>query len=416
MALYGLIGEKLSHSFSKRIHEHFGYYHYDLLPMSKEELDVFLIEKKFDAVNVTIPYKQTVLPYCDELDESVRKIGAANTLVHRNGRLIAYNTDYYGFIYALIQSQIDLKDKVVMILGTGGTSKTIQAVCQSLKAKQVMVVSRNAHNQNISYEQALSQIHTQIIINATPSGMYPNNQDSPIDLKVFTHCEALVDVIYNPLKTSLLLQAEALNIKTSNGLLMLVAQAKFAADKFLGRELDDNLILPIYKNLLKEYTNIVLIGMPSSGKSTLGLALSQYFSKTFIDIDEDIEQSAQRSIPELFLEFGEPYFRQLENEAILNRAKQNNLVIATGGGSILNPENVSALQQNGIIFYIDRSLDQLETRGHRPLSKDRETLNLMYEKRYPLYMKAAHIIIENNADIESAIQNLKEKFNEMFNY
>lgn len=416
MAKYGLIGEKLSHSFSKGIHEQFGYYQYDLLPMSVEELDVFLKDKNFNAVNVTIPYKQTVIPYCDELDKSVTKIGAANTIVNNNGKLTAYNTDYYGFIYSLKINNISLKDKVVMILGTGGTSKTIKAVCDHSEAKKIIIVSRHAHDDIIDYEMALKQSDVQVIINATPSGMYPHNEACPIDLSYFTSCEAVVDVIYNPLKTQLLIDAEKMGVKTANGLLMLVAQAKFAADKFLDKVLDDNLILPIYQNLLKDYTNIVLIGMPSSGKSTLGEALSKEFNKQLIDIDTVIEENAQKSIPEIFAEYGEPYFRQLEHEAVLSTAKNTHLVIATGGGSILNPANVRALQQNGILFFIDRDIEQLETRGHRPLSKDKATLQTMYEKRYPLYIQAAHVHIKNNDELESAIAQIKEKFNEIFNH
>ncbi len=416
MAKYGLIGEKLSHSFSKGIHEQFGYYTYDLLPMSKEELDHFLTEKSFDAVNVTIPYKQTVIPYCDECDESVTKIGAANTLVNRDGKLIAYNTDYYGFIYSLKMNDISLKNKVVMILGTGGTSKTIQAVCASLESKKIYIVSRTAKDQFIDYETAIKQSDIEVIINATPSGMYPHNEDCPIDIAHYKNLEAVVDVIYNPLKTNLILDAEKHGIKTANGLLMLVAQAKFAADKFLDKVLDDNLIMPIYQNLLKDYQNIVLIGMPSSGKSTIGQALSEIYHKQFIDIDEVIESNAQKSIPELFSEHGEPYFRSLEHEAVLSTAKTTNLVIATGGGSILNPANVRALQQNGILFFIDRDLEQLETRGHRPLSKDLDALRQMHQKRYPLYIQAAHITVSNNNDIESAISQIKEKFDEIFSH
>lgn len=416
MAKYGLIGEKLSHSFSKGIHEQFGYYQYDLLPMSIDELDTFMTEKKFNAVNVTIPYKQTVIPYCDFLDESVQKIGAANTIVNKDGKLTAYNTDYYGFIYSLKINEISLKDKVVMILGTGGTSKTIQAVCESLEVKKVHIVSRTSKNEFIDYDTAIKQKDVEVIINATPSGMYPHNEECPIDIANYPHLEAVVDVIYNPLKTNLILDAEKQAIKTANGLLMLVAQAKFAADKFLDKVLDDNLILPIYQNMLKDYQNIVLIGMPSSGKSTIALALSKIFNKQFVDIDEVIETNAKQSIPEIFSEQGEPYFRSLEHEAVLSTSKQTNLVIATGGGSILNPANVRALKQNGILFYINRDIDQLETRGHRPLSKDKEALKAMYEKRYPLYIQAAHFVIENNQEIESAIDQIKEKFNEIFSH
>jgi shikimate dehydrogenase len=411
---YGLIGEKLGHSFSKTIHQKLGLYDYTLFELNEKQFEFFMNERKFEGINITIPYKEKVLQYCDVLDESVQAIQAANTIVKDGDQLVAYNTDYEGLKFSLAYEGIDLKDKIVLILGTGGTSKTIQFLCKNLNAKEVLVVSRTPSQNTLSYPEAYQRNDIDIIINATPVGMYPNLTEVPINLEYFTHCRALVDVIYNPLKSQLLLDAETRHMKTSNGLLMLIAQAVFAAEKFSRQSIDPTIIHSLYQNLLKENTNIVLIGMPSSGKSSLGKRLGQSMHRKWLDVDQLIEESTHQKITDIFSFEGEAVFRNLEKETIQSISKERGIIISTGGGSILDPENIIALKQNGVIFYLERDLDHLMIEDHRPLAKNKEALKDLYYKRQPLYLNSADVVIKNNENIEQALVLIQEKFNEMF--
>lgn len=411
---FGLIGEKLGHSFSKTIHQELDLYEYTLFELNESQFESFMRERNFEGINITIPYKEKVLQYCDVLDENVQAIHAANTIVKDGNQLVAYNTDYEGLKFALAYEGIELKDKIVLILGTGGTSKTIQYLCKNLHAKEVLVVSRTSSQNTLSYPEAHQRNDVDIIINATPVGMYPNLTQVPINLEHFTNCSTVVDVIYNPLKSQLLLDAEERKMKTSNGLLMLVAQAVFAAEKFSRQSLDPSIIHSLYLNLLKENTNIVLIGMPSSGKSSLGRYLSQSMHRRFLDLDQVIEESTHRKITDIFTTEGEARFRTLEKETIQSVSKERGIILSTGGGSILDPENIIALKQNGLLFYLDRNLDQLIIEDHRPLAKSKEALQDLYYKRQPLYLKAADVVIKNNGNIKEALALIQEKFNEMF--
>lgn len=411
---FGLAGKKLGHSFSKNIHEALKLYAYDLIECSDDEFDALMKTKAFDGLNITIPYKEKVLAYCDELDEEVKMIGAANTLINKEGQLYAYNTDYQGLKEALEHSKISLKDKVVMILGTGGTSKTIQYLCKSWMAKEVLVVSRTPSKDFISYPEANHRKNVEVLINATPVGQYPNNTEMPIQLDAFKHLEAVIDVIYNPLKTQLILAAEKRGLKTSTGLRMLVSQALFAAEKFSQKTIDYALMDTLEKRLRKENTNLVLIGMPSSGKSTIGKALQLETQRKWIDIDHRIEEKTQRKISDIFLNDGEAYFRKLEKETLYECSKERGIILSTGGGSILDQDNVLALKQNGILVFLNRDLNQLKIEAHRPLAQDQDALRQLYLTRVPLYMNAADLIIDNNQDIPLAIAEIQEKFNEMF--
>ena len=382
---YGLIGEKLGHSFSKIIHEKLADYTYELCPLAKDELDAFMTAKQFKAINVTIPYKQDVIPYCDVLDDSAKRIGVVNTIVNRDGKLFGYNTDFAGFLYNLNAHGITLKDKKVMICGSGGTCKTVTAVAEYMGAKEILVVSRSKKENAVTYEECIRHKDVDVVVNASPKGMYPDNGESPLDLSNFPNCKAVVDVIYNPLKTRLLQQAEQLGMKAVNGLEMLVAQAKFAVEHFLSTEIENDKIDQITLELLKQLTNIVLIGMPSSGKTLTGKALCKYIDKTVVDTDAVIVERSGMSIKEMFARHGEAYFRQWEHDVIEEFSKQNGLIIATGGGAIKNEENIQNLKQNGIVMFIDRDLEHLLVTDDRPLSKDANAVAKLYEERYPLY-------------------------------
>ncbi|MBQ9840956.1 MAG: shikimate dehydrogenase [Erysipelotrichaceae bacterium] len=405
--MYGLIGAKLGHSYSKGIHEQLADYTFDMIELSAEELDVFLKEKNFHAVNVTIPYKQTVIPYLDEISEHAQKIGAVNTIVNVDGCLKGYNTDYYGFKYMLEYNDIAIKDRKVIVLGVGGASKAVYAVLADLQAKEVVFVHPKGKN-GITYEECYAKHKdAQVIVNATPVGMYPNGDCTPIDVKRFTHLESAVDVIYNPLKTKFLVEAERNGVKTAGGLMMLVAQAKEAVEIFTGKSLEDGCIANITQQLEKEKRNIVLIGMPSCGKSTIAKALANVVNKQVVDID-DVIVERYGSIPDIFKQYGEDYFRDCETQMTKEMSQQTGWILACGGGIIKREENMIALKQNGKIIYIQRDLDLLIADDTRPLSSSKEAILKLYEERKSLYEGYSDYIIENNGTIEEVVQKIVE--------
>jgi shikimate dehydrogenase len=403
--MYGLIGEKLQHSFSKEIHQQLADYDYQLQELNAEEFKKFMTAKNFTGINVTIPYKEAVIPYLDEMDKSAQAIGAVNTIVNKNGKLIGYNTDFDGLLYLLEANNIEIFGKTVMILGTGGTSKTISAVCRELKASQIYKVSRKG-GIYFNYEQAETLDDVQVIFNATPRGMYPNNYEKPFNTTYFPNLEAVVDVIYNPLNTSLVLMALAQGLNTVGGLEMLVAQAKKAAEIFTGQEIPDRKIAEIYLNLCSKMQNIVLLGMPSCGKSTLGKIIAEKLNKTFIDIDKEIIKTAGKSIPEIFKDDGEDAFRKLEKATVQKFAKEHNQVIAPGGGVVKDFSNIQSLQQNGILLFIDRDLDKLVADETRPLSKDKAAIEKLHQERYHIYDRYCDYKIENNGTVDEAIEKI----------
>lgn len=435
MGKYGLLGEKLSHSFSKQIHEKLGQYTYYLMPMPVEELHIFLRKREFNGVNVTIPYKQEVIPFCDYVDEAAKRIGAVNTIINIDGMLHGYNTDFYGLKYTLEKGGVVVYGKDAYILGSGGTAKTATAVLRHLNAERITVVSRSADtpcsfaDRTMTYEEAESLGEAEVIINTTPIGMYPRCDAVPIDITLFPFLEAVVDVIYNPLETKLIYQTKQYATQTGrrivavNGLLMLVAQAIFASEYFMqgeymihGEPLDpeksSGTIDRIYSEMCRSMRNLVVVGMPSAGKTSLGKAVSKLLTRRFVDIDYQIEQKAGQTITEIFSKHGEPYFRKLEREVIAAVSEQNGIVIATGGGALLDPENVCKLHSNGRIIFIDRPLEKLATGGSRPLSTDAEALRVMYEKRYPIYLAASDAVVQNDGAFGTAAEKVKESFYE----
>lgn len=401
---YGLIGETLGHSFSKIIHEQLADYRYDLIPLTKTELDVFLTEKQFCALNVTIPYKETVIPYLDEIDPHAKKIGAVNTIVNRNGRLCGYNTDFYGFRYLLLHNGIDVSGKKVLVLGKGGASKAVIAVLEELGASEILTVYYKESPETITYQECYkNHSDAEIIINTTPVGMYPKADDCPIDLRHFPKLAGVADVVYNPLRTQLIVEAEKRVIPAAGGLEMLVAQAKYAVEIFLDKKIDDSRIAEINTNLQKERSNLVLIGMSGGGKTVLGRKTAMALGKDFLDTDEEIIKRIGMPISDFFAKEGEAAFRKIETEVLHECSAQNNLVISTGGGIVKNPLNVDYLKRNGRIIWLKRDAELLQSGNGRPLAPNKAAALKLYEERLPLYTAAAEAIAENNGTVEEGV-------------
>ncbi len=411
MIEFGLLGAKLGHSYSKPIHNLLADYGYELYAVTPEELKALMESRAFRGLNVTIPYKKDVLPYLDEVSDEVREVGSANTLVMgADGKLRGYNTDLPGFLSMADRAGIELTGKKVVILGSGGTSLTAQAASRRRGAREIIVVSRSGE---INYDRLYAE-HTdaEVVINTTPVGMYPKNGESPIDLSAFPRCEGVLDVIYNPFHTALLQQAEERGIPSENGLWMLVAQAKYAAEYFTGKQIPDEKIAEVYGVMRAQMSNLVLAGMPGSGKSTVGRRLAERMGREFVDMDDLIVKLAGKGIPDIFREDGEEAFRRLETQAAQQCGREKSLVIATGGGAVTREETMRALQQNGEILFIERPLESLATAG-RPLSQGGpEKLRAMYEARLPLYERYAAARVDNSGDIDKAVEAATEGFYE----
>ena len=408
---YGCIGERLCHSFSKEVHNRLFDYDYILREIQRDDLDEFMRAKDFKAINVTIPYKESVIPYIDNISDVAKKIGAVNTIVNNNGVLSGFNTDFLGMKALIEYNGINLDNKKVLILGSGGTSKTALAVAESLGAKIVYRVSRTAGNDCITYDDAI-ELHNDadVIINTTPVGMYPDIYESPINIEEFKKLSAVVDAVYNPLKSKLVICAENAGIKAIGGLYMLVAQAVFAAEKFVEKNIPNSEIECVYKEILSLKQNIVLTGMPGSGKSTIGKDLSKQLNMPFYDTDELIEKRENLRIPEIFEKYGEARFREIESEVIYDISSTQGAVIATGGGAILNRKNIDLLKENGIIFFIDRDINDIVATSDRPLSSNRADLEKRYNERYPLYCERCdkHIMVGNV--VEENVEMIKKEF------
>lgn len=404
---YGLLGEKLSHSFSPQIHSILGLAEYGLIEVERENLAMFMTEKKFSAINVTIPYKQDVMSFCDELSDGASAIGAVNTIVNRSGKLYGYNTDFSGLLYMAKRVGIDFAGKKVLVLGSGGTSKTACFAATSSGASSVHIVSRSGE---LNYEN-VHEIHpdAQIIINTTPIGMYPKAEAMPIDLGNFPSLVGVLDAIYNPLTTRLIADAKARNIPASNGLAMLVAQAIFAEEKFFDKTFDEDICEKVLTQIDSKMRNIVLCGMPSCGKSSIGLKLAKIMMRDFIDIDAKIVEKAGISIPEIFEKYGEPHFRDLESEVVATECAKHSAIISLGGGSVMRPENRIAITQNAFVVYLKRPVDELVTDG-RPLSRDTETLRKMFELRDPVYSALSDFDCENGEGKTRVATEISRKF------
>ncbi len=412
---YGLIGKTLKHSFSKTVHSALADYDYVLHPLPDQKMfQEFMERRNFQGINVTIPYKKEVIPYCHQVEERAREIGAINTIVNKEGKLYGYNTDYHGFLHLTQELGLEFADKIVMILGTGGTCQTAKTVAKHQGAREILVVSRSAQGEIIDYQMAKARRDVQILINTTPVGMSPDNQSTPITLETFPNLQGVVDAVYNPLRSTLVQQATDLGIPATGGLAMLVAQAKYACEIFTGQPVPGEKVTQITGQILAERSNLVLIGMPSSGKSTVGWRCAQEMNRSFVDIDHEITREIGMPIAEFFQKRGEPAFRAIESRICRQYAKQTGLVISTGGGLVLDPANITALKQNGVLLYVKRELSDLQTGGNRPLLPDKEAVARLYAQRAPIYESAQDFTVENNQPPEVVAQEIKEAYYEMF--
>lgn len=394
----GLLGRKLGHSYSPQIHSNLGDYNYGLYEKEPEEVGDFLKNGDFVGLNVTIPYKKDVIAYLDALSPTAQKLGAVNTIVRRpDGTLFGHNTDYFGFASMVRRTGLDVSGKKVLVLGSGGASNTVVAVLKELGA-QVVIISRSGEN---NYANLHLHADAAAIVNTTPVGMYPNTGVSPVDLKLFPKLEGVLDVVYNPARTQLLLDAEELGLPNENGLWMLVAQAKESAEYFTGSAIDDAVIGTIHRKLSSQMQNIVLVGMPGCGKSTIAALLAEKLGRKVADSDAEIIRLAGKPIPAIFAEDCEAVFRDWETRAILELGKQSGLILATGGGCVTKRRNYPLLHQNGSIFWLQRALDVLPTDG-RPLSQA-NNLSDMYAVRKPLYEGFSDFVIDNNGSPEETV-------------
>ena len=405
---YGLLGERLGHSFSPQIHRDLAGYDYQLLPTPPEAVEDLFARRAFQGLNVTIPYKRTVMPLCDEIDPRAAAIGAVNTVVNRNGRLTGYNTDIDGFLYMARRAGVDMAGKKVVILGSGGTSRTARAAAGELGAREIVTVSRHGED---NYQNLSRHADAQVLVNTTPVGMYPNWGQSPVSLESFPALEGVLDVVYNPLRTALLLQAEERGLPCSCGLPMLVAQAKRAAELFTGQNIDDSRAEAVLHGLRGQLTSIVLIGMPGCGKTTVGRALAGKLGRTFVDLDEEIVRRAGTSIPEIFAREGEAGFRERESALVREFGERTGLVVSTGGGVVTRRENYIPLKQNGLLLHLRRDPAALPTDG-RPLSQATAPEEL-WRRRAPLYAAFADGEIDNNGTLAGTLEQIEKEMTKL---
>ena len=408
---FGVIGEHLKHSFSKEIHEKIADYSYVVKEIEPNKLGSFLTEADFCGINVTIPYKEKVIPYLYEISNTAKKIGAINTIVNKGGNLYGYNTDYMGMRSLILRNGIDLKGKKALILGNGGTAKTGYHVLSDLGAKEVLLVGRNPDFCDVLYGD-VAKLHSdaEFILNTTPVGMFPKNEGKIIDISLFPKLSGVIDAVYNPLRTNLVLDAMEKGIKAEAGLYMLVSQAVYASEFFMDTTYDSSVCENVFKDILKEKENIVLIGMPSSGKTTVGKRLAEITGKEFIDTDDEIVKRIGMDIPSYFAKFGEAEFRKVESEVIYDISKKNGMIISTGGGAVLKSENVRCLRQNGRIYFLNRSLDLLIPTKSRPLSSDIDALKKRFDERYDIYVSSADVAVEANGTVNEVADKIKEEF------
>ena len=391
---YGCIGEHLPHSFSREIHEKIAPYRYELREIPGEELDGFMRKHDFKAINVTIPYKKAVIPYLSHLSKEASEIGAVNTVVSRDGVLFGYNTDFAGMTALIRKMRISMNGKKVLVLGTGGTSCTAAACAEALGAASVTKVSRTKKPGAVTYEEACTHYReSDVLINTTPAGMYPDTESCPIDLSYFTNLSAVIDAVYNPLRTELVSRALEAGIPAEGGLYMLTAQAVYAYEIFSGNPADDGLIERIYREILSEKENIVLTGMPGSGKSTIGKILGERLGRPVLDTDDAVVREKGCPIRDIFENEGEKAFRDLESSMIKEISKRSGIVITTGGGSVLREENVRMLKRNGRLFFLDRDPDELLPSFERPLSDNEEKLRALFSERMPVYLASADTVV-----------------------
>ncbi|MBO5262030.1 MAG: shikimate dehydrogenase [Clostridia bacterium] len=409
---YGVIGESLKHSFSPEIHAQIGDYQYEIKEIEPQKLEAFMEERDFCGINVTIPYKEKVIPMLDYVDPAALSIGAVNTVVNREGKLYGYNTDYSGMKALAQRIGLEIKGKKVLVVGTGGTSKTATRVLKDMGAREIIYVSNIEVNGAFTYEEVYAY-HTdcEIIFNTSPVGMYPKNDGIPLNLESFEKLEGVLDVVYNPIRTNLVQRAHELGKKAQGGLYMLGAQAVYASNHFFGGSVDNSLFERVYKAVLSGKDNITLIGMPSCGKTTVGKLLSEMTGKNFVDTDALITEKIGMSIPEYFEKYGEAAFRTVECDVIKEVSAKNNQIIATGGGAVLNRDNVRRLKQNGLVYFLDRSLDLLCPTSDRPLSSNREAIEKRYKERYGIYCSSCDVLINGDLSVEEVAKEVLKEYN-----
>ena len=408
---YGCIGEHLGHSFSREIHSRLSDYKYTLCEVAKEKLDAFMTERDFIAINVTIPYKEAVMPHLHSIDEGARMIGAVNTVVNRGGLLYGYNTDFYGMSELIKHAGVGVSGKKAAILGTGGTAKTARAVLTALGVGEIVNVSRTARDGIVDYATLHAEhTDTEVIVNTTPVGMYRDFDGVPIDISKFPRLSGVIDAVYNPLRTRLVSNAMARGIAAEGGLYMLVAQAVRASEIFLDITYPAGTTERVYREMMAEKENIVLIGMPACGKTTVSRILARDSWREVIDTDERIVAEVGVEIPDIFVNEGEAKFREYEADVIRRVSQDTGKIIATGGGAILNSENVARLKRNGKIYFIDRSLESLMPTADRPLSSTKEAIERRYTERYDLYKKYADVVVDANAPAEDVAEKISEDF------
>ena len=410
---YGLIGENVTYSFSPEIHNQFNNNNYSLLSLDDNQFNEFILSRDFKGINVTMPYKEKVIPYLDYIDETARKIGVVNTIINKDGKLLGYNTDAEGFLYLIKRNKINVQGKKVLILGNGATSKTIKHVLIKLGAKNIYVVSRTKTKTAVDYLEASKLFETQIIINTTPLGMYPNiNQKPDIDLNNYPYLEACIDVVYNPYKTKLLRDAKQKGVKTVSGLEMLVYQAALSRNLFDEVNYSEEEIRKVYINILLKTTNIIFIGLPSCGKSTASKNVAKALNIPRVDLDEEIEKHFNMSINEIFQKYGEEKFREVENELFLKYIKQKGCVLSLGGGTLHHAENVDELLNNSIVFFLNRNINLLKKNkkaaNTRPLLKQ-ETIEDLYKERITLYKLHKDYEIINDGTPLNTFNKIMEK-------
>ncbi len=408
---YGLIGEKLSHSFSKEIHESLASYSYELCEIAKDDLAQFLQKREFSAINVTMPYKKEVIPHLDYISPIAKKLQAVNTIVNRGGKLYGYNTDYHGMRDLILRARIDIKGKKVLILGTGATSRTSALVCNDLGAREVIFVSRSKKEGSVTYAEAQTlNTDADIIINTTPVGMYPDSYSSPLDIEAFEKLSAIFDAVYNPLRTGIVLDARGNKMHGEAGLYMLVSQAVHALELFLDTELSNEKIDEIFEKILRSKENIVLVGMPSSGKTTVGKILAEQMERSFYDLDDEIETRIGCTIAEYFETHSEKDFRKIEAEITKEISMKNGVIIATGGGCVLKNENVRALRSNGRLYFIDRDVRRLTPTYSRPLARHPDDIENLYRARYDIYKNVCDVHIDGNLAPEQESEIIRKDF------